>query len=184
MAIEKYTTEGIIIESFEQREHDRVFRIFTREFGMLFVSAKSIRKLESKLRAHMLPRTVSTITIVHGKEVWRLVGSEQTLGTVPYMDEATTLLKRFVKGEGTHARLYDRIIELLKDAPKYEERVVKALLYYIVFLDLGYADTKVLGIKDMKEYTSWSIEDLFTHAILSYDALRNHIHLVLKESQL
>jgi hypothetical protein len=66
----------------------------------------------------------------------------------------------------------------------FEDRISNLLLYYIIFLDLGYADTKIFGITSMKEYATWSIQDLFTKTILAQDQLRKHIHLVLKEIQL
>jgi recombinational DNA repair protein (RecF pathway) len=184
MAIEKYTTPAIILESYDQGEHDKVFKVFTREFGLLFVHAKSIRKLESKLRGHMLPRSIATITIVKGKEVWRLVGGEAEHREYVYIHEVTKILSRFIKGEGAHKELYDRIIAFLSEAAPYEEKIAHVLLYYVVFIDLGYADVKVIGSKTMKEYKEWSMKDLFTHTILSYDALRKHVHLVLKDSQL
>ena len=93
MAIEKYVTRAIILESYDQGEHDKAYKVFTREYGLLICQAKSIRKLESKLRAHMLPRSISLITLVQGREVWRLVGAENEVATSPYMYEVVTLLK-------------------------------------------------------------------------------------------
>jgi recombinational DNA repair protein (RecF pathway) len=184
MAIEKYTTPAIVLESYDQGEHDKVFKVFTREFGLLFVHAKSIRKLESKLRGHMLPRSVTTITIVKGKEVWRLVGGEEKDKEYAYIHEVTKILSRFIKGEGAHKELYDRILSFLEESSSYEEKIAHVLLYYIVFVDLGYADVKVIGSKNMEVYRGWSMKDLFTHTILTYDSLRKHIHLILKDSQL
>lgn len=184
MAIEKYVTPCFVVESFDQGEHDRVYKLFTREFGMITAHAKSIRKLESKLRAHVLPRSVALVTLVQGREVWRLVGAEEQHGEQYALHEVTTLLKRFIRGEGAHKTLYDRLIAFLPSATKYEVKMTRMLLYYIFLVELGYADVKVLGAKNMKEYTSWSIDDLYTHLILSYDTVRTHIQEVMKEMQL
>lgn len=184
MAIEKYTTTCIILDAYEQGEHDKAFKVFTREFGMVICQAKSIRKLESKLRAHMLPRSVSLITMVQGKEVWRLVGAEKEALVSPYMHEVTHLLKRFIRGEGAHKALYDRIISFLSSEEKYDEQVVRILLYYILLVDLGYADAKVIGAKDIKEYIAFSVSDLYTHLLLNKAAVRAHVQEVLKEMQL
>jgi recombinational DNA repair protein (RecF pathway) len=184
VAIEKYTTKCIILDEYDQGEHDRVFKVFTREFGLLFVHAKSIRKLESKLRIHMLPRSVAVVTLVKGKEVWRLVGAEKQYANYKHGVEVVTLLSRFIRGEGAHPQLYDRLSDFLETSTMFEDRISNLLLYYIIFLDLGYADTKIFGITSMKEYATWSIQDLFTKTILAQDQLRKHIHLVLKEIQL
>ncbi len=184
MAIEKYTTKCIILDAYDQGEHDKAYKVFTREFGLLTCQAKSIRKLESKLRAHMLPRTVALITLVQGKEVWRLVGAENEKSESPYIHEVTTLLKRFVRGEGAHKALYDRIISFLDSKSDYDEQVVRLLLYYILLVELGYADAKVVGARDIKEYVAYSIDDLYTHTLLRKKEIRSHLQEVLKEMQL
>lgn len=184
MAIEKYVTRSIILESYDQGEHDRAYKIFTREFGLLICQAKSIRKLESKLRPHVLPRTLSLVTLVKGREVWRLVGAESEALDSKYIHEVTTLLKRFIRGEGTHKALYDRLIQFMNSSSLYEERSTRLLLYYILLVELGYADAKMIGAKNIEEYVSFSIDDLYTHLLLSEKSVRHHVREVLEEIQL
>lgn len=184
MAIEKYVTKCIVLDAYEQGEHDKAFKVFTREYGLLICQAKSIRKLESKLRSHILPRSVSLITLVQGKEVWRLVGAENDPVISPYIHEVTALLRRFVRGEGAHKALYDRIISLLVSEEKYDEQAIRILLYFIVLVELGYADAKVIGVKDIKEYINYSIGDLYTHFLLHKASVRKHVREVLQEMQM
>lgn len=184
MAIEKYVTPAMVIESFEQGEHDRAYKLFTREFGLIIAHAKSIRKLESKMKSHVLPRTESLVTLVRGKEVWRLVGAEEKYAERKMIHEVTALIKRFIRGEGAHKALYDRLQEFLEVSVKYDLRTSRILLYYILLVELGYADAKAIGAKDIKEYISFSVDDLYTHLILSIDSVSKHIHEVLKEMQL
>ncbi|MCF7843575.1 recombination protein O N-terminal domain-containing protein [Candidatus Gracilibacteria bacterium] len=184
MAIEKYVTNCFVLESYDQSEHDRVYKLFTREFGLITAHAKSIRKLESKLRAHILPRSVSLVTLVQGREVWRLVGAEEQFMYEHGIHEATALLKRFIRGEGEHKVLYDRLIQFLKTTKNYDVKMVRVLLYYIFLVELGYADAKVIGAKNFKEYSTWSVDDLYTHLLLSYENVRSHVQEVMKEMQL
>lgn len=184
MAIEKYTTKSIVIDSYANGENDRVYKLFTREFGLIMAHAKSIRKLESKLRAHVLPRSLALVTLVQGKEVWRLVGAEEQKLEDKIIHEVTSLIARFIRGEGEHKVLYDRIIDLISEAKKYDIQKLRLLLYYIILTELGYADVKVLGAKNMKEYLSWSVNDLYTHLLLVEKNVRSHVHAVLSEAQL
>ncbi len=184
MAIEKYVTQCFVIEAYDQGEHDRAYKLFTREFGMIIAHAKSIRKLESKLRAHVLPRSISLVTLVQGREVWRLVGSEEQHIDTRGIHDVTALLKRFIRGEGEHKVLYDRLIEFLRTVSKYDQKMSRIILYYLILVELGYADVKVIGTKTMKEYVTWSIDDLYTHLVLSHDSVRHHIQEVMKEMQL
>lgn len=184
MAIEKYVTQCFVIDCYEQSENDRAYKLFTREFGLVIAHAKSIRKLESKLRAHVLPRTISLVTLVKGREVWRLVGSEEYLHSNDRLYEVTKLLNRFVRGEGAHKTLYDRLVSFVKNKEVFDENKSRVLLYYIMLVELGYADARVIGAKTLKEYIGFDINDLYTRLLLSYDDVRKHIHEVLKEMQL
>jgi recombinational DNA repair protein (RecF pathway) len=184
MSIEKYTTKAIVIESFDQGEHDRVYKLFTREFGLLMAHAKSVRKLESKLRAHVLPRTVSLVTLVAGREMWRLVGAEEQKGAGTVIGDIAALVRRLIRGEGTHKALYDRLMEFMVAEPSFDKQKARLLLYFMCLVELGYADAKAIGARDIKEYINWNVDDLYTHLLLSYDNVRAHVHEVLKEIQL
>lgn len=184
MAIEKYVTPCFVIESYDQSEHDRVYKLFTREFGLVMAHAKSIRKLESKLRAHILPRSISMVTLVKGREVWRVVGSEEKMAPNTRMHEIAKLVARFIRGEGVHTTLYDRLIAFVESPSSYDSTKARTLLYYIVLVDLGYADARVIGASNLKEYLAFTLDDLYTHLLLSYPAVRAHVHEVLQEIQL
>ncbi len=184
MAIEKYTTSALVIESFDQGEHDRVYKLFTREFGLVMAHAKSVRKLESKLRAHVIPRTLSLVTLVQGREVWRLVGAEEKKESGTVIGDVAQLIKRLVRGEGQHKALYDRLMDFLTVEASFDKKNARLLLHYMVLVELGYADAKAIGAIDIKEYIHWDVKDLYTHLLLSYSQVRTHVHEVLKEMQL
>jgi recombinational DNA repair protein (RecF pathway) len=184
MAIEKYTSQSFVIDSFDHGEHDKVIKLFTREYGMLFARATSIRKLESKMRPHLIPRKKCLVTLVQGKEVWRIVGVQEGRYLPRFGHEVTALLKRFVRGEGVHRALYDKLSEFLEKSESFDEQKARLLLYYIILVDLGYADAKVIGATTLTEYIEYSIEDLYIHLTLSYNNVRSHVHAVLKEIQL
>lgn len=184
MAIDKYTTEGIVIEGYDQGEHDRVFKVFTKDFGLLTVHGRSIRKLESKLRAHVLPRSVTRLTIVRGKEVWRLTGAERMVFDVPHLPLVVELIKRFIKGESVNKRLYKRAISVAQLSHSHDQDKVRLLIYYVFLVELGYADAQVIGATTIRDYASYEAEDLYTHLLLNYQEVRNHTLLVLKEIQL
>ena len=150
MAIEKYTTTCLVVESFPQGENDRVYKLFTREFGMVTAHAKSIRKLESKLRAHILPRNLSLVTLVQGREVWRLVGAQELESPPEIIHEVTVLVRRFIRGEGAHKALYDRLIMFLESSSKYDVQKLRLLLYFISFTPITFASAYPSSTRIMK----------------------------------
>lgn len=183
MAIEKYTTQTFIIQTYESGEHDKMYKLFTRDFGLIFAKATSIRKLESKLRAHMHVGRMSLVTLVKGKEVWRLTGAEEVREKTSFCREVALLLERFVRGEGAQKRLFDHMISLC-EREGLDEKTLRLLSYYLILVDLGYADATYIGAKSMEEYSLWNMDDLYTHLVLTKDGVRNHVRHVLSEIQL
>ena len=50
MAYVTYTTLALVCGTFDQKTSDRSYMLFTREAGMLFASARSVREERSKQR--------------------------------------------------------------------------------------------------------------------------------------
>ncbi|MEK7609826.1 MAG: recombination protein O N-terminal domain-containing protein [Patescibacteria group bacterium] len=71
------TTPGFIIESRPRGESGKVFSIFTRDLGLIMVSAQGIRLEKSKLRFHSQEYSFGEFSFVRGKEYWRLTNANQ-----------------------------------------------------------------------------------------------------------
>ncbi len=69
MSIEKYTTEAIILKEYIEGEADLNYKVWTREFGVIFVLARSIRKVSAKLRMNMVKNNYLNLTLVKGKNI-------------------------------------------------------------------------------------------------------------------
>src|SRR3989344_8517195 len=69
-----YQTPGIVLSSSPYGEANRDFRIFTKELGLIRASAQGIRFLKSKLRYAIHDFSYCDLSLVRGKEVWRLTG--------------------------------------------------------------------------------------------------------------
>ncbi len=183
MAIDKYTTESFILDSYESSEHDKTYKLFTKDFGLIFARATSVRKLESKLRGHLKVGHLSKITLVKGKEIWRITGTEESHCETLLLQDVVKLLERFVRGEGAQKTLFIHMEDLV-NTKNIDERTGRMLAHYLLLVDLGYADAYIIGAKSIEQYISWSVEDLYTQAILTKDVLRAHIMQVLSQMQL
>lgn len=184
MAIEKYTTEAIVIDIYDNGEHDRVYKFFTYDFGMILAHGKSIRKIESKLRAHLMIGRKSLITLVAGREVWRITGATDMSERNAFLQEIISILGRLIRGEGAHKGLYKKIMTLSQVYEKFDAQKVRILAYFIILVDLGYANAEVIGAKNLEEYIAWSVDDLYTHMLLNIVQVKKHIHTVMSEIQL
>ena len=183
MAIEKYTTLSLVLDAYDNGEHDKVYKLFTRDFGMIFAKATSIRKLESKLRMHIHVGRISTITMVKGKEQWRITGGEESKIKSPLLADAAVLIARFVRGEGSQRKLFDHVYALLSKEV-LDEKIGRLLLYTMILIDLGYADAEVLGIENIDEYKGYSVDAMLVQVSIHMQVIRRHIKEVLSELQL
>ena len=79
MSYRIYNTEGVIITNYPSRETDRQLRIYTKDFGLILVNAQGVRTMKSKLRYGLQDYSIVYLSMVRGKNRWRLVGVENIL---------------------------------------------------------------------------------------------------------
>lgn len=202
MSIEKYTTEAFILKEYERDENDMVYKVWTRDFGIIFVLARSIRKITAKLRMVIKKNDFILITIVKGKDVWRLTGAEEYKQNNASTSSATYInidwqfkakkiiseaINKLIEEKKTYKKLFDRLesIFILEDNYKTFSFVdinkFKLLIMYIVLVDTGYADARIIGAKDLEEYKTFSMQDFYTHFILNETEVKSHVLHSLKE---
>ena len=112
------------------------------------------------------------------------VGAEKENRDCSFVHETTLLLGRFIRGEGAHKNLYDKVDAFLHSKDGFEERYARLLLYYILLVELGYVDIEAAHIEGVAAYKKMTLPELYTHIILSEQHVRRHINDVLKEMQL
>ena len=67
-----YTTEGFVVASRPYGEASATLVLFTEELGLVRVRAQGVREVRSKLRYGVQQLSLSTFSLVRGREVWRL----------------------------------------------------------------------------------------------------------------
>ncbi len=76
MSHHKHTTEAFILNVIPSREHDARVKMVTRDGEVLTAIAAGLRMLKSKLRMAVVPFAHATVSIVKGKDVWRLTNAQ------------------------------------------------------------------------------------------------------------
>ena len=139
MSYHIYTTRGLVLSSRPQGEADRVYSILTRDLGLIWASARAVRKEESKLRGALEPFSLSQISLVKGRERWRATSAEhiRTVTRSIFIAQPLALLERLVQGEACHTELFDTV-ELALPAPEldddFEIKLVSNILYHLGYL--------------------------------------------------
>lgn len=78
MAHNIYHTEGFILEKKDFKEADNLLFILTKDFGVIPVLALGLRRLPSKLRYQTVLFNHANVSLVKGREFWRLIAVEET----------------------------------------------------------------------------------------------------------
>lgn len=136
-----YTTKAFVVHSGPHGEAGKFLLLFTKDFGMIGATAQGIRKIESKLRYHVQDACFSDVSIVRGKEVWRLTGAHELPCTKnsSLTLKILKLLKRLLHGEEKNEELFN-IIETLYLTPISDDEfdIVETLTVFRILNTLGY----------------------------------------------
>ncbi len=104
----KYETRGIVLSRMPLGEANTLVTLLTPSFGIVRARAQGLRKPSAKLAAALTTLTESELTLVRGKEGWRVVGAvltENWFGQLPNHESRTRaarvtgLVLRLVVGE-------------------------------------------------------------------------------------
>ena len=155
MSYNVYTTEGLILSYTPLREADRVYSILTRELGLIRGTATGVRKETSKLRGSLEPLTLSHISLIKGKEYWRLTNAvfqknivrdlESKKKILQSVSKSLVLLAGLVQGEEANSELYDSIIPLVESARESDDKdadIFEIILVSRILFHLGYLSEK------------------------------------------
>lgn len=71
-----YTTKAIIIKNISIGEANKYYFLITSDLGFIRASAQGVRLDKSKLKGHLQDYCKVSISLVKGKDTWRIVGIE------------------------------------------------------------------------------------------------------------
>lgn len=122
MSYHIYTTRGLVLSARSIKEADKLYTILTRDLGLLYVRALGVRKEGSKLRGQLEPFSLASVSLVKGKNQWRITSAHQIEGSFDFQKKRKqgykalargfSLLEKLIQGEEKHPALYDAMEEL------------------------------------------------------------------------
>ncbi len=129
MSYHIYTTRGLVLSARPVKEADRLYSILTRDFGLIRAHAIGIRKSTSKLRGALEPVSLSSVSLVRGKEFWRLTSAEVIKKFKK--SKPLALLEQLIAGEAAHPELFDAVENHLNSD---ETVFVSQILFHLGYL--------------------------------------------------
>ena len=151
---QKYQTESIVLSSRERGEADRVFALYTKDFGLVWARASGVRREESKMRYALQQYAHVHIGLVRGKRGWRLAGAtaaRQLSGSAagaPTFARIAQLILRLVHGEEQNQFLFDTLAlshAALAESASHAVPLIELAAVARVLYALGYLSSKAAG---------------------------------------
>lgn len=142
-----YITDALVCGSRNSNTSDRSYLLFTREAGMVWASARSVREERSKQRFALQEFSLIRATLVRGKASWRIAGVEP-MHNLYYVTtqrdvrgcqrNIMRLLRRVMQGENPQAKLYDDVVKSLKKLGECNPKALELVLSLRILRELGY----------------------------------------------
>lgn len=123
MAHHIYQTDAFVLEARNVGEANKQYALLTKDLGLIFASAQSVREVVSKLRGNLQEFTYVHVALVKGKNGWKLTSA---LSYLNYFDlfraepqklqvagNVFKLLKRLLTGEEKNELLFSVLINSL-----------------------------------------------------------------------
>lgn len=138
-----YKTRAFVFKKNNINESDRIFSVFTDEFGRLDIFAKAIRKTASKLRSGIDIFFMSEIEFIQGKNKKTLTGAAiiekfdnvpQDLKNFKIANGIGEILDNFIKGEEKDKDVFNLLNEVFYKLNDQNLKIRKCQLLYYYFL--------------------------------------------------
>lgn len=125
----KYVTSSLVLSRTPLAESASLVTLLTDEFGLIRARAEGLRKPGAKLAHALQTLDRSEVTLVRGKEGWRLSGAILDTHWFERLDRAQRLragrvaglLLRLVRGEANDPALFELFSGFLRQLPELAE---------------------------------------------------------------
>ncbi|OHA61718.1 MAG: DNA repair protein RecO [Candidatus Wildermuthbacteria bacterium GWA2_46_15] len=138
----KYRTKAFILRSENRGESDQLFWIYTKDFGQITVSAKGIRKLNSKLRGSIQIFYLSGVEFVQGR-VYKTLTDAVLIEKFPDLRKNflklrlayrfTKIFCSLVKNQQADEDLWQLLYRFFSELNRSELSLERALFFYYFF---------------------------------------------------
>lgn len=189
---QKYHTESLVLGSRDQGEADKVFALFTRDFGLVRARASSVRNEKSKMRYALQKYSRANVSLVKGKRGWRAAGATaiKSVASDPRCVSAfariSELVLRLIHGEEKNEYLFAALAEaheaLMEEKNTEIFGTIEIVCVARILFALGYISNEALSMA-LFTHTAYTGESLLEAETMK-DKLLTSINKAIAETQL
>lgn len=168
MAHDVHTTEAFVLSSANVQDADKLFWLLTEDLGLLFASARSVRKEASKLRYFLTDLSSARVSLVRGRGLWRLTGAEMgeseglPITSIETFGRIATLVRRVMPTDEENKEIFEivrNVREVLVEESDTME-IVEAVAVARILYQLGYLSctSEYQGIIDTPNFDTETLD--------------------------
>ncbi|MEN9413663.1 MAG: hypothetical protein RLZZ342_750 [Candidatus Parcubacteria bacterium] len=189
---QKYSTDALVLGSREQGEADKVFALYTRDFGLVWARASAVRSEHSKMRAALQSCAHARVSLVRGSRGWRGAGAASIRiaradnpKALAAFARIAELVVRLVRGEDKNEYLFETLAQAHEalfahtaaDVASVEIVCVARVLYALGYLSAEALETTLFA------HTAYGLPEM-TEAEEKRAAFLASINRAISETQL
>lgn len=178
--------------TFNRNTADRTYLLFTKEAGMLFAEARSVREERSRQRYALQDFSRIRVSLVKGKQSWKIGSVEAVTNDFATAHSRAArgsvvslyrLLRRFIRGEEASPQLFDFCQQALDILilPSKDRAFLESCIQIRLLSALGYVDNEAVPkiIRDcpLKEVATHQTDSLLAQMQVLYDQAILHSQL-------
>lgn len=139
-----YRTQGLILKKEDRGEADRLFTIYTKDFGKLKILAKAVRKISSKLRVGAEIFYLSEVEFIQGKSrktltcaipIEKFRNLRHDLKRLKIAYQIAELTDNFILEPEQDERIWNLLMSVFKKINdlKFSENNLQSICHYFLF---------------------------------------------------
>jgi len=183
-----YTTEALVCGNYDSRTADKSYLLFTKDAGMLYASAQSVREERSKQRYALQDFSLVRLSLVRGKSGWRIGSAEieNNVYNLALSREAriaaitmVKLIRQFVRGEDPLVIVFQDLKTALKMIcnPESNPGVIADIFSLRLLHQLGYIAADEAYSNYLNEAAWWTLKPIPVKAERAISQAKNASHL-------
>ena len=151
-------TEAIILKTADFNEVDRLLVIYSKKLGKVFVSAKGVKKLESKLRYSIEPISYVQMILVEGKNflilkdavlIDQFLNIKKDLEKIKIAGELAEIIDEAIVGEEKDEDIWSLILKTIQAIDRSQTSVNLEEFQKNLIELLGYDPEQMKKIEDL-----------------------------------
>jgi len=150
-------TEAIILKSADSNEVDKLLTIYSEKMGKINISAKGVKKVESKLRYSIEAISYVQMILVEGKNflilkdaviIDQFLNIKKDLEKIKIAKRLAELIDEAIVGEEKDEDIWKFLLKSFKDLDSGKEFNIKSFQKNLIKL-LGYDPEEMKNLKDL-----------------------------------